>query len=57
MINQKLVQYGIDAGLTPDANVFTQQIFFLNSFMKTTTEDIECTSDSRDLEEILKDAS
>ena len=35
---KKLVQYGIDTGLTPNANVFTQQIFFLNSFMKTTTK-------------------
>jgi len=35
--------------------VFTQQIFFLNSFIEDNYEDIECTSDNRDLEEILKD--
>ena len=34
---KKLVQYGIPV-LLPNANVFTQQIFFLNSFMKTTTK-------------------
>ena len=52
---KKLVQYGIDTGLTPECErVYTTNLL-LELFHEDNYEDIECTSDNRDLEEILKD--
>ena len=52
---KKLVQYGIDTGLTPECErVYTTNLL-LELFHEDNYEDIECTSDYRDLEEILKD--
>ena len=49
------MQYGIDTCLTPECErVYTTNLL-LELFHEDNYEDIECTSDNRDLEEILKD--
>ena len=52
---KKLVEYGIQAGLTPECERIYTTNLLLDLFQETQYEDVECSLASLELEDILSD--
>ena len=52
---KKLVQYGIDTGLTPESEKIYTTNLLLDLFRENDYEDVSCDTDNIILEDVLKD--